>query len=261
MSRALLGLVVVLGVLMLVRRPAATRPAVVSVRPPSDARPHPRQTSQAGGPPPPLPAPLTAPSSSATPTIDLLARLESRRRLIRAGASTYLDSLLAISDSTIRRWPDQGAPLRVALLGSDSGVKVPRESEQLLRTALQRWENAGAGLNLTITNDSATADIRVRWIDRFDLDRAGQTDVQSTSDGVIHSALVSVATHLKTGQALDEAALDAVMTHEIGHALGLPHSDRPSDVMFPTAHGVQPSVRDRATLQLLYLLPPGSVRE
>ncbi|MGH9391391.1 MAG: hypothetical protein ACRD1Z_17430 [Vicinamibacteria bacterium] len=47
----------------------------------------------------------------------------------------------------------------------------------------------------------------------------------------------------------------------MGHALGLPHSGDRNDIMFPTVIAPRPSPRDRATLTLLYSLPPGPLRE
>jgi predicted Zn-dependent protease len=73
-------------------------------------------------------------------------------------------------------------------------------------------------------------------------------------------AYVSLATR-NGGDSLftDEAMLGAAV-HELGHAVGLPHSGESSDVMFPVTRVTVPSARDRATVRLLYSLPPGSLR-
>lgn len=56
------------------------------------------------------------------------------------------------------------------------------------------------------------------------------------------------------------AQLDAVVTHELGHALGVGgHSDVPGDVMFADPRVPRPSARDAATLRYV-LHQPADVR-
>ena len=74
-------------------------------------------------------------------------------------------------------------------------------------------------------------------------------------------ASISLALRTHTGTALPDAALQSVAVHEAGHALGLPHSPDTNDVMFPaTRTGTLPD-RDRRTIEVLYRLPPGPVRD
>jgi predicted Zn-dependent protease len=54
--------------------------------------------------------------------------------------------------------------------------------------------------------------------------------------------------------------MSALALHEIGHALGLGHSSSRADAMYPIAMSSELSERDRRTAQLLYDLPPGSIR-
>ena len=60
---------------------------------------------------------------------------------------------------------------------------------------------------------------------------------------------------------LPDAALLSVAVHEAGHALGLPHSSDTSDVMFPATRTGTLTDRDRRTIEVLYRLPPGPVRD
>ena len=199
--------------------------------------------------------------SPSTPTIDRLARLAARQQLNRWAGLTYLDSLIASTDSVVRRWPDRsGTPLRVAIIEGGPSAYHPRMAGYV-REALGLWEGAGAGVRFTTISDTATAEILVRWIDHFDFDRAGQTDLTWDQAGRVRKAAILLALRTNTGVALPDAALLTVAVHEAGHALGMPHSPDSNDVMFPATQTGSLSERDRRTVQVLYQLPTGPVRD
>ena len=239
---------------------AGDRPAVQG---PSDTR---SATVDLASPPADNPgAEAAAPSGSSsapgTPTLDRLARLAARQQLSRAAGSTYLDSLIISTDSVVRRWPDRyGQPLRVAIIEGGPATYDPRMAGYLMQ-ALERWEEAGTGVRFTTVGDTGSADIQVRWIDHFNFDRAGQTDLTWDQAGRVRKAAILLAIRTNTGVALPDAALLTVAVHEAGHALGLPHSPDTNDVMFPATQTGTLSERDRRTAQILYQLPTGPVRD
>jgi hypothetical protein len=195
-----------------------------------------------------------------TPAIDLLARLEGRRRLVRAARTTYFDSLFVETDSVVRRWPDQQGMVFVMAIPPDS-VPTDTPLRGVIVRAAAAWEATGLGLRFTLTSDTTGANL-VAYSTRFlGEDRAGQTDLQWTRDGAIHSAVITLARRDAGGRVLADPMLQAVAVHEIGHALGLAHSPSSGDVMYAVTSTAVPSPRDVATLSWLYQLPLGTIRE
>ena len=192
---------------------------------------------------------------------DRLTRIAAREQLTREAGGTYLDSLIVSTDSVVRRWPDRwGTPLRVYIVEGGAPGYLPRMAG-FAREAFDRWEQTGIGVRFQMVPDSAGADITVRWIDHFDFDRAGQTDLTWDQLGRVRRAAISLALRTHTGAHLPDAALMSVAVHEAGHSIGLPHSADTNDVMFPATRTGTLTDRDRRTVEVLYRIPPGPVRD
>ena len=183
-----------------------------------------------------------------------------RRRLELSAPGTYIGDVLAARDSSIARWPDRRTnPLRIWVQAAPWLRGFEREYVPIVRDAFSSWSESGIPLSFSFVVDSANADIRVTWIDRFDETISGKTLWAHDASWWIVDAQIMLALHHKSGEPLDSSAVRAIALHEVGHLIGLDHTRDTTAIMTPRVRVKELSASDRATAQLLYSLPPGRV--
>jgi hypothetical protein len=179
----------------------------------------------------------------------------SRAEVLRSAGGTSIGRLLRERDSTLARWPARvDDPIRVWI----EPVSVAGYAGQV-REAFIEWTDVGLPIQFTFVDRARDAEILVRWTARLER-KTGNTVWRVDRDGWMRGSDVLLATHLSSGRPLDARSLRAIALHEIGHALGLAHSDDRHDVMAPLVRVASLSGGDRATARLLYTLPAGHLR-
>ncbi|HEX4684168.1 MAG TPA: matrixin family metalloprotease [Gemmatimonadaceae bacterium] len=185
----------------------------------------------------------------------------ARRRLLEGQAGTYIGDILLERDSSLARWPDrEGMPLSVWIQPKSPLANFSSAFVGQVREAFREWDEVELPLHFRFVNDSASAEVHVTWIDRFDEPISGRTRWERDDAWEITSANIVLALRHHQGDRLDDESVRAMALHEIGHLLGLDHTTDSLSVMAPKVRVRQLSQADRATARLLYALPSGPVR-
>ncbi len=184
---------------------------------------------------------------------------EVRLALLTYAPGSYADELFAQRDSVNYRWPDRTRdPLRVWIqsappAGAEGGIA------RAVRDAFAPWTATGIPVAFAFTEDSARAEIHVTWVDRYESRTTGRTRWVHDQHGWITGASIELARAQPDGTPLDARSVHAIALHEVGHLLGLDHARDESHVMAPRVRVEELSEADRATVRLVYKLPPGRV--
>lgn len=198
---------------------------------------------------------LLAPSASAQ-TLEMALPFMG---LLRPAPSPPLEGFdLIRQQGKLVRVPQAQLPVR--LYSNDPGYAA------LVRHAVGQWNGAGAGELFRVVSSAGEADFTIDWTGRgLPSDCAGRCALRPVSGGVQVSGL---AMDPRNPQGRGNMA--QVLIHELGHALGLGHSENTQDAMFEFTHPERTRVeqarltaRDRQAVSWLYrqksgFLPIGS---
>ena len=201
----------------------------------------------------------------ATAAVDVDAKkadvLDIRRRIELGATGTYIGEILDERDSALARWPERLAtPVRVWVGASPTIEGWDDSYPERVRDAFDEWANLGIPVKFTFVRDSSDADVHVSWIDHFESPISGKTVWARDTKWWIVSANITLALHHNAGELLDPKAIHAIALHEVGHLLGLDHTADTTNIMTARVRVRDLSEADRATMKLLYSLPPGSLK-
>ena len=104
--------------------------------------------------------------------------------------------------------------------------------EDIVDLAFSEWEKNLNNIHFkNVKNDKSKADIEIK-LENEDIDQGGGAMIYFDRKGFIDNVEISVSKS-SNGIELDKSILKHITKHEIGHALGLGHSQFPNSLMSP----------------------------
>ena len=174
-----------------------------------------------------------------------------------------MTDMLADVKGLLVRWPDRRETgLRIWVQSMSNVPDWDTRYAQMARDAFDDWGRDPLPIRFDFVLDSATSDIRVVWLEQFSAElgtRVGVTRRTSDQFGWLGDAQIDVAIHDSTGRTIPPKRSPASCDTRPATRSGLGHSSDPRTKMYPTEMSSDISAADRATLRLLYRLPPGIV--
>lgn len=171
------------------------------------------------------------------------------------------DGLAEAETIQLHRWIDfQGTVVVHVPLPDVEDAGVARELQRAAAQGIRAWNGQPFPVLADLRGDR-DPHFSVQWTRSLGSNQLGVARTRwSEADGLeVLSVDLSTRRPFAPGRPADPRQVRLTAAHEMGHALGLPHSSSPSDVMYPTNTATSMSAQDYRSIEVLYRTPDGTV--
>lgn len=160
----------------------------------------------------------------------------------------------------LRRWRDFEGTMVVHVplpeyVGSSGD---PRALQRAAAQGIRAWNNQPFAI-LTDLRGDREPHFTVRWTPSLGGAQIGVARTQWSPANGLSVLSIELVTQSPFGSGpADPRRVRLTAAHEMGHALGLPHSDSSRDVMYPTNTALTMSAQDYRSIEVLYETPDGT---